>query len=111
MMNFTIQPVAWQIGTLALGALLTMCLLIIGHWFPWVTELPRVKAYVYGVSSILAGFALWRFLNSEWVTVAGLAAICCAGGGVVMWAYQRDEHVRRIRQALKAEAEDAILSK
>jgi ABC-type multidrug transport system permease subunit len=94
----------WQLGILAAGAILTGLLLAVGHWFPWVRRLPRLTAYTYGVSSILIGFSLWRLLNQDWLTVAGLVIICIAGGAVVKMAYQVDHWVLTMRKAHKAEA-------
>lgn len=105
-----IDPVWWNGVTLIAGALLTALVLAVGHWFPWPRTLDRISAYVYGVLSILAGFALWRLLNADWVTVAGLVVICCSGGGMVVLAYRIDGWVLAIRKAHKAEATDAELA-
>lgn len=104
-----IDPVWWGWVTLIAGAILTALVLAVGHWFPWPRTLDRISAYVYGVLSILAGFALWRLLNTDWQTVAGLVAICCAGGGTVKMAYKIDGWVIEIRKAHKIEATDADL--
>jgi hypothetical protein len=101
----------WTLGTLAGGALLTALVLAVGHWFPWPQMLDRISAYVYGVLSILAGFTLWRLLNLDWETVVGLVIICCAGGGMVVLAYKIDGWVLAVRQARKAEATDADLTR
>jgi hypothetical protein len=105
-----IDPVVWTWATLGAGALLTALVLAVGHWFPWPRTLDRIPAYIYGVVSILAGFALWRLLNADWQTVVGLVIICCAGGTTVVLAYQIDGWVLAIRQARKAEATDADLA-
>jgi len=105
-----IDPVIWSLATLIAGAMLTALVLAVGHWFPWPQTLDRVSAYVYGVLSILAGFALWRFLNADWRTIIGLVIICCAGGATVVLAYRIDGWVLAIRQARKIEATDADLT-
>jgi Tfp pilus assembly protein PilO len=105
-----IDPVVWTWATLIAGALLTALVLAVGHWFPWPQKLDRISAYVYGVLSILAGFALWRLLNADWQVVVGLVIICCAGGLTVILAYRIDGWVLAIRKAQKAEATDAELA-
>lgn len=104
-----IDPVVWTWATLIAGALLTALVLAVGHWFPWPRTLDRISAYVYGVLSILAGFALWRLLHADWQTVVGLMVICCSGGAMVILAYRIDGWVLAIRQAHKVEAMDADL--
>jgi len=104
-----IDPVWWNGATLLAGAILTGLLLAVGHWFPWPRTLDRISAYVYGVLSILAGFALWRLLLADWQTVVGLVTICCAGGATVKAAYKIDGWVIEIRKANKIEATDAEL--
>jgi hypothetical protein len=100
-----------EIGTLVGGMLLTMLLLAVEHWFPWVEHpLPRIKAYSYGVAAILAGFWMWRLLNDDWLTPAGLTLISLAGGLMVILAYRWDGTVRQLRQARKAEAVDDELA-
>lgn len=108
-MIFT-ESIWWRMGTLGAGALLTVLVLAVGHWFPWPRRLSRIQAYVYGVSSILAGFAVWRLLNGDWVTVVGLGVIAGAGGVTVVGAYRLDDVVRMVRQAWKAEGSDDELS-
>lgn len=100
----------WRLGTLGAGALLTALVLAVGHWFPWVRKLPRVRAYVYGVVSIWLGFAVWRFLNGDWRSPVGLVIIASAGGATVIGAYWIDDIVVRVRQARKAEMVDDGLS-
>lgn len=96
-----------EIGTLGGGALLTVLLLAVEHWFPWTEQpLPRIKAYTYGVAAILAGFWLWRLLNDDWLTPAGLTFLSAAGGLMVVLAYKWDDVVRRLRQARKARLVD-----
>jgi hypothetical protein len=103
------QTVAWELGTLAAGAVLAALILAIGHWFPWARTLSRIASYVYGVVSIIAGFALWRLLNHDYRTVLGLLAIACAGGLTVVLAYQIDVWVLEIRRGHKAAAADPEL--
>lgn len=104
------NTVYWQLGTLAAGATLTVLLLLIGHWFPWVRKLSRIQAYTYGVASILLGFTLWRLLNHDWQTVAGLLFIVVFAGIAVRGAYLVDQVVIQIRQAGKAERNDSELT-
>jgi len=92
----------WQLGTLAAGALLTALVLAVEHWFPWVQRLPRVQAYVWGVAAILLGFTVWRVLNHDWQTPAGLLIITVVGGVTVVGAYRIDGMVRLARQGHKA---------
>ena len=100
----SIDPVIWMWATLLAGALLTALVLAVGHWFPWAQPLSRIAAYVYGVISILAGFALWRLLNADWQMPLGLVIISCAGGITVVMAYKIDGWVLEIRKARKVEA-------
>lgn len=110
-MSFYIHPTVWTLGTLAGGALLTALVLAVGHWFPWPQPLDRIPTYIYGVVSILAGFALWRVLNLDWETPLGLVGISSAGGLIVILAYKVDGWVLAIRKARKAEATDADLAR
>jgi len=98
----TIDPNIWSIATLIAGALLTALVLAVGHWFPWPHTLDRIPAYIYGVISIILGFATWRLLNGDWQTPIGLFLISCAGCSVVWLAYRIDGWVLSIRQARKA---------
>ncbi len=100
----------WELGTLVAGALLAALVLAVGHWFPWAWRLSRIQAYVYGVVSIWLGFAAWRLLNGDWVTVVGLGVIAGAGGVTVVLAYRLDGVVRMVRQARKAEGSDDELA-
>lgn len=100
----------WQVGTLAAGVLLTVLVLGIGHWFPWIHRLSRIQTYIYGVSTILAGFTTWRLLNRDWQTPVGLLTIAVAGGAAVVGAYWIDDLVLRVRQAEKATRGDNELS-
>jgi hypothetical protein len=103
------QSLFWQIGTLAAGAILTTLILAIGHWFPLPHRLPRIQAYIYGTTAIIAGFALWRLLNGDWITIAGLVIVATAGGITVILAYKIDDIVARLRQAHQAQAADEEL--
>lgn len=96
------QSIYWQVSTLIAGGLLTALVLALGHWFPWTRNLNRIEAYIYGVASIIAGYATWRFLNHDWRTVLGLATIAIIAGLTVVIAYKIDGFVIAIRQADKA---------
>ena len=102
----TFETVSWQIGTAVAGGTLTVLLLAIGHWFPWPQPLSRIRCYVYGTGSIWLGFTLWRVLNGDWITPAGLLGISIAGGFTVVLAYKTDKYVLKVRKADKAEAAD-----
>jgi hypothetical protein len=104
--SIIINSILWQLGTLIAGSALTGLLLAVGHWFPWVRRLPRLKAYEYGTASILAGFALWRLLNLDPVAVLGFGVIATVGGAVVHLAYYVDDVVLAVRKAHKAEIID-----
>ena len=82
---------------------LTVGLLLIGHWFPWPSRLPRLWAYVYGVTAIGAGVALWLAVAGHWLILAGIGAIALAGGLSVILAYQIDSLVLLIRMGRRAE--------
>ena len=97
-----LAPIAWQIGTLAAGVVLAPLVLALGHWFPWVRRLPRLRAYAYGTASIWIGFALWRALNGDWLSPAGLAVVALVGGAAVHLAYYVDSVIPAIRQAQRA---------
>jgi hypothetical protein len=105
-----IEGFAWNLGTLILGGAVTVFLLLVGHWAPWVSRLPRVKAYSYGTFSIWVGFALWRMFNRDWQTAVGLLLIVGLAGATVLVAYRIDRVTLAVRQAKKAEAGDAELS-
>lgn len=108
-MTVNTHTIYWQLGTLAAGAALTVLLLLVGHWFPWVKRLSRIQAYTSGVASILTGFALWRLLNRDWMTPAGLLLIAAVAGIAVKAAYEIDQITIRVRQAGKAERNDREL--
>lgn len=99
-----------EIYRLAAGALLSVLLLAILHWFPWVRRLPRLTCYKLGVAAIWLGFATWRGLAGDWITPLGLAMIVVAGGLAVIGAYRIDDVVQRLRQAQMAEAIDRDLA-
>lgn len=105
-----LSNLAWEIGTLVAGMLLTALVLAVGHWFEWPRRLTRVEAYIYGVASLFAGFALWRGLNGDWLGPVGLLVICLVGGLTVILAYKWDGFVLRVRQARKVEGLDDELS-
>jgi len=99
----------WEIGTLIAGSVLTGLLLALGHWFPWPRQLRWLHRYTYGVAAIWIGFALWRLLNADWLTVVGLIIIAGAGGFTVIVTYWLDDKIAAIRKAYKAEATDEEL--
>lgn len=92
------------------GAVLAGLLVAVGHWFPWVRRDRKIRNYVYGVSSISAGFTLWRLLGGDWQSVVGLAIIAVVAGGVVVLAYWIDELSQNVRQAKMAGGSDDELT-
>lgn len=108
-----------DLGGFVLGMMLTVAVLMIGHWFPWVESLSLVQRYVYGVSAIIIGFTGWRLTFgvlaalaglADWTMVvheliisAGLLGISAAGGLTVIWAYKCNNVALRMRQAERAE--------
>lgn len=70
------------------GLVITVLLLLVGHWFPWFKRLTRIQAYVYGTLSILVGQAVWLGLQS--VIFWQVAAFAVLGGSAVWAAYQYD---------------------
>ncbi len=72
------------------GLTVTTGLLLIGHWAPWPRKLRRLEAYTYGVTSILAGQAVWLGLQHEWQLLLSSAAFAGVGGVVVGSAYLLD---------------------
>ena len=105
-------------GGLLIGIAVTMTALAIGHWYPWI-RMTLIRQYVYGVSSIIAGFTTWRLMFgvfaaltglANWTLVAhellipaGLLLISVSGGATVVWAYRRDEIALKLRQAERGE--------
>lgn len=87
----------------AFGAMLTLLLLAVGHWFPWPRRLTRIQAYIYGVTCITSGFSLWRLLMGDWLTTIGLWLLAIGGGIVVIGAYWIDDVIVRLRKADKGE--------
>lgn len=100
----------YHLGNLAAGTILTMLLLLVGHWLNWPRRLGRLQAYVYGTICLWLGFATWRGLGGDWVSPAGLAVIVVAAGMVVKGAYVYDDVVLRWRQAERAERADDDLA-
>ena len=72
---------------------LSVLLLAVFHWFPWVHRLPRLWAYRIGVACLWCGFALWRGIMGDWVTPLGLAAICVLAGYAVTCFYWIDDQL------------------
>ena len=87
----------------SLGAILTMLLLALGHWFPWPRKLPRLRAYVYGVASIGVGCTIWGGLDENWWTVLGWWILAFLGGATVYLAYWIDDRVLDYRKARKGD--------
>lgn len=97
-------------GNLMAGVVLTVLLLLVGHWLKWPRRLGKIQAYSYGTLSIWLGFATWRGLGGDWVTPAGLAVIVVAAGIAVKGAYVYDSVTLRWRQAERAERADDDLA-
>ena len=85
------------------GIGLTVLLLLVGHWFPWPSRLPRLWAYAYGCAGIGAGIALWLGASGQYTVLAGILSIGIAGGIAVVLAYQVDNLVLLIRMGRRAE--------
>jgi len=91
------------------GLALTVLLLAVAHWMflKLPLPLPRLWAYRIGVSCIWSGFALWRLLMGDWVTVVGLFALCVVSGAAVAsfyWIdYQLDTITEKFHKADKGE--------
>jgi hypothetical protein len=96
---------------LAIGVLITVALLAIGHWFPWLQRLTRLWAYAYGVGAIWIGFIYWQLMAGDWQAVLGLTIIITVGGLTVVLCYQIDHWVKLMRKGQKAEAIDESLRK
>ena len=77
--------------------------LLVGHWFPWPSKLPRLGAYSIGVGAILGGFTIWRGVVGDWETVAGLVSIVGGSALAVFGGYGIDWLVGKIKKANKAE--------
>ena len=116
----SVNLINWfDVGGFVIGAVLTVAILMIGHWFPWAKPLCRIQRYTYGVLAIIIGFTGWRLafgllaaltgladwtiLAHELIIPAGLLLISVAGGVTVVWAYRRDDVALRMRQAKRAE--------
>lgn len=72
------------------GLILTMLLLLIGHWFPWPVKLHRLCAYVYGCVCILLGAAVWLLGEQPalWRGLCGLTAgagLATGAGYLIDW--------------------------
>jgi len=85
------------------GLGLTVLLLLVLHWFPWPSRLPRLWAYAFGCLGIAAGIAVWLGTSGQWRILGGIVAIGCAGGIAVILAYQVDHIVWLIRMGWKAD--------
>ena len=92
--------------TLALATIIACLLLAVFHWFPYVRRLSRVQAYAIGCTAIWVGFTIWRGIEGDWLTPAGLAVIIVFSGVTVITGYRIDHWTRRIRQAERAEQSD-----
>lgn len=83
------------LSRVAAGIVVASALELAGHWAPWPRRLPRLLAYGYGVSAILAGAAIaldrrtWR----------RLAAICAAAGSAVAASYVLDHALNQWAKA------------
>jgi uncharacterized membrane protein YeaQ/YmgE (transglycosylase-associated protein family) len=100
------QSLWWQGGTLLAGTIMTALLLAVAHWFPAQKKMGLIWRYVYGVGTIVLGFAIWRLLNGDWRTVVGLIVIASVGGAVVVLAYRYDHLYENAARAALAQAAD-----
>ncbi len=92
------------------GAGLTVLLMAVFHWFPWVDPNRKLRNYALGTAAIVAGFALARLLVGDWVTVVVLVTIAAAGGLAVVCAYGIDTLVKGLARAEMARRADDELS-
>jgi hypothetical protein len=97
---------AYEIYTLAGAALLTTLLQLVAHYVEKPKEPRLLVRYVWGTIILWVGFAAWRFLNGDWITPLGLAAIDATAGVAVIGSYAWDRTVERIRQARMIEGAD-----
>lgn len=79
------------------GSVISVLLLLVGHYFPWHKILPegkpldRLWAFRYGSGACWAGFAYWRFVGAgDRVTPLGLMIIYAIAGTIVREAYRLD---------------------
>jgi hypothetical protein len=95
---------------LGAGALLTALLLAVFHWVPWLDPARLIRNYILGVAGIVAGFALWRLPQGDWLTVVGLLAITLVGGLVTLAVRGVDRVAQALRREEMAERCDDELS-
>lgn len=93
-----------ELSMFGIGLSITVLFLLVGHWFPWPRPLPRLHAYTYGVGAIIAGVAIWKIPQGDWVTPLGLVVMSAAAGFAVWFGYAVDSTVVRLRKADKAES-------
>ena len=93
---------------LVVGAGFTILVLAVGHWAPWEPPLFLLGRYVYGVSAILGGYAIWRLPANDWITPAALLLLSIVGGATVWGCYRIDALVLAIRKAKRAECDDEL---
>lgn len=98
-------------SALGLGALCTMLILAVEHWFPYTRELGLIEKYVIGVLALWFGFSLYCVLIGDWISSLALLAICGVGGLTVVAGYWLDEQKRNAAQARAAEARDDELAR
>lgn len=108
---------------LAGAATSALLLLIAPHLFKlWIAifggdlpELPGtvpqlIVRYVYGVSSLLIGAALWLAQIGQFWLIGGLFFIAAVGGGVVVMRYISEHSSRLVRQNRMAKENDGDLN-
>jgi len=82
---------------IAVAALVTDLLLLVGHWFRWDLwfgkELPRIAAYVYGMLAVLAPITVVLVIWQMWIVVVLVWTCAITGGMAVCVAYFIDDHV------------------
>jgi len=80
----------------------TGLMLAVGHYFPWVRDMRRTEAYVYGVVMIFVGIAVWLFPDP---ILLPMCAFPIVAGIVVLGAYQYDNLRNR---AVNKEADEMV---
>lgn len=103
----------WQIvESITTAAAVSGILIVAEHYFPWSVilhgrKLPRLAAYILGMSAILLPFTYWMMRQPEclpaWIVTAGLWVIVCAAGLADVLCYALDKSLEFRSRALDAE--------
>jgi len=88
------------------GLVLTLALLAIGNIFQWPRPLRILERYVWGVGSILVGYAVWLGLTLLFWKLATFAILGGALVGLLYWYKETRNLKARLREAADASAHD-----